>query len=227
MLDRDRPELGLKRMLGKIVNLLVEPFGVELFDLRRDLRMQGAARVKQQAFVGDVASEGVFERVLLIWRRLRLVKEIGCLKFVQVEAEAIFRKIRDLPQQGDRNSTANRGCNVKHAARIGLEPIDARRQNRFDSRRNADLTDVFGRQIVARASAEGAGLNQRAHALLDEQRISSCSPDQDPLDLLQGQGVAQEMTQHGPGQFIAQRQQTRRVGKSRSRSTGSSTPDDG
>ena len=213
MLDRDRPELGLKRMLGKIVDLLVEPFGMEQFDLRRDLRMQCAARVKEQAFVGDVASERVLERVLLIRRRLRFVKEVRCLEFVKVEAEAIFRKICDFPQQCDRNSTANRGCNVKHAAQIGLEPIDARRQNRFDSRRNADLTGVFGRQIVARASAEGAGLNQRAHALLDKQRISSCSPNQDPLDLLQGQGVAQEMTQHGPGRFIAQRQQTRRVAK--------------
>ena len=39
MLDRDRPELGLKCMLGKIVDLLVKPFDVKLFDLRRDLGM--------------------------------------------------------------------------------------------------------------------------------------------------------------------------------------------
>ena len=72
--------------MGQTLDMLRETIAVKALDRGDDPGVERTPTLVQQAAVGDVVRERVFERVLEVRKETRLVEELGGLEVIQPRA---------------------------------------------------------------------------------------------------------------------------------------------
>src|SRR5690349_25067614 len=84
------PQLAGQGMVGKALDLLVEPAAINLLDGTHEFDMEGAAAFLEYAAIDHFVGQRVLEAVLLIRRQARLEQELRGLQRGQGVVEFIL-----------------------------------------------------------------------------------------------------------------------------------------
>ena len=172
--QRARPQLAVQRVVGQPLDVLLETVGIEPLEGRHDASVQRAPLLGIDAAVGHVVGEGVLEGVL----------DLG-------ERSASRRGTRPPAGGGDRRASASSrpaGDGAEHRERHVLADdggdLEQRAETLVEAMRAGedDLLHGVGHRHAVQAGGETHGpvagaadrahLLERAHQLLDEERIA-------------------------------------------------------
>src|SRR6516225_3214545 len=120
------------------------------------------------------------ECVLRIWKEPGLVEELGGLELSEAAAQRAFILAGDCVKKGERHILANHRSGLKQAFVLGREPVDAGGDNRL--RGGGDLRGVHGARETIRAALSGEcpRLDERPHALFENEWIALRAFYQEP-----------------------------------------------
>ena len=144
--------------------------------------MNGAAPLLEHATVGHLVGEGVLEAVLGSGEEPGLVEELRGLQPRQTVPQLIFRLFRRLEQHGPGNILADDGGGLEKLLVLGREPVDARGENGLHGGGHLDGDGILAKAIGAGLSHQHLRLYERAHALLQEERVAFGSLDEETLE---------------------------------------------
>ena len=164
------------------LDLLGEAIGMKRFDRVDDRGVQEISSLQQHAAVGDLVSEGVLEGIFELREKPRLVHEFGRLQPRETALQIVFAACEDSLENGVGNVGADDGGGLQQLFVRGIEPIDARGDDRLHGRRNANRVETAHQAIGAARARKSAGFGERAHAFLEEQRIALGALDQQRLE---------------------------------------------
>src|SRR5580765_1572842 len=184
--------LAAHRVVGQPLHLLGQAVGVQVLDGRRDARMQAAPPLLQERAVGDVVRERVLERVLHAREQADLVDELRGLELGEVAAEHVLRQVGDRVQEGQRHVGADDGGSLQEALGLGGQPVDACGEHGLHGGRHLDGVDLAREAKAAAIARERLGLDERPHALLEEERIALGAPDEELLERSEPRIVAEK-----------------------------------
>ena len=166
-------ELAAHGMMGKPLDVLAEPVGIELFHGLDDAGVGVAAALLQQLVIGDVVGERVGEGVLQVGKQLRGVEEFGRLQVVEQGAQVVLRQPADRLQEREGKIVADHGRFLQQALFGGRQLVDARGEHRLHRRRHVVAHERPRQAIFAAAAFEHRAIDQRAHDLFDEEWIAA------------------------------------------------------
>src|SRR5262249_35152846 len=179
--------------MRQTLEVLVEPISIERLDRVHDARVKLAAPLLQQAAIRHFVGERVLEGVLEILIEPGLVEELGGPQAVESGPQRLIRPIGDRPEEREWHVLADDRAGLKEALVLLGEPVDARRQHHLDRRGNLDRLDRLDQAIASSVPDQGLSLHERAHRLLEEERVSA--PDQELLEWPKPGVVAEERLQ--------------------------------
>ena len=160
------------RLAQVALDVLVEAIAVELLDRLRDPRVQGAPPVGLDAAVGDVLGERVLERELDLGEHARLPEELGVLPPPQVLAQRGLGPSRHGAQQGERYLGADDRGRLQHLPESLVEAVAAIEDDVLHGVGHGHGVEAGREHHLLAVVADHALLPQRAHQLLDEERVA-------------------------------------------------------
>ncbi len=119
--------------------------------------------------------EGVFE----IGKEPELVNEFGGLKAREAAAQILIGTIGDAREERLRHVLADDRGRLQELLVFGLQAVDARGDDRVNRAGYLDPDRVLAEAIGAALADEDPGVDQRAHALFEEERIALRAFDQE------------------------------------------------
>ena len=143
--------------------------------------------------------QGVLERVLALGKQGGLIEELRRLQALQAALQLLAGKGLDRLEQGERNVLADHRGGLKQGLVVRRKPVDARGEDGLDGRRDLDGVHRPFEAIGSALAREGSGLDQRPHALLQEERVSLRAPDEEPADLRHPRAATEEALQQLAG----------------------------
>ncbi len=153
--------------------MFTQPVRVEPLDRGHDLRVQLAAPVLQQAPVGHLVRERVLEGVLQVREELRLVEELRLLQMREPAPQGLLRLLRDRREQRVGHVLADHRGRLQELLLLWRQPVDARRQDRLHRGRDLQRLHRPRQPVRSALSRQRARLHQRAHRLLQEERVAA------------------------------------------------------
>jgi hypothetical protein len=100
-------------MVGEPFDLVGQALRVEPFDGLHDAAVEGTPPFLQQAPIGHLMGEGMFEGVLEVGEDGCLVEELAGLQVREAQAERLLRLLRDGLQQDQGHLRADDGSRLK------------------------------------------------------------------------------------------------------------------
>ena len=169
--DRLLPQLPAQGVVGQPLDLLGEALGREPLDGLDDAGVQGAPPLLEQALVGHLVGERVLERVLEVGEEARLVEELGGLEVREPARGARPPARRRWPgAAANGHVLADDRGGLEQALVLGRQAVDARGQDRLHRGRDLDRSTGLRQPVGAALADQRPGLDQRPHALLEEER---------------------------------------------------------
>src|SRR5215510_11215424 len=107
--------------------------GLEGFD---DSCMKIPPSLLQNLPIRHFVGQAMLESVLDLRKQLRFVNELGLLQPVQRQLQLLFASIHDLGEERNSEVLPDHGRRLEYPLVLGIEPIDARSQNRLRARRD-------------------------------------------------------------------------------------------
>ncbi len=187
--------------------MLRQAIAVQILEYFDNAFMHALALGLEQAAVGDFVRQRVtkaahrareeldFEHQARLPRRRKAAAEIGLLEG------------RDALQELDRDLAADNRRGLDQRLDLGRKPVDARCDQRFGARRDVDLRIRLAQLIAAEGADQHARLDQRAHHLLDEERIAIGARREERAQAGELGCAAEELTQHGVGELRRKRRE--------------------
>ena len=169
-------------VVGQPLELLVQSVGVEHLDSLYDSRMQGAAPLLQEAAVGDLMGQGVFEGEFEFGKQAALVEELGRLQVREPPADILLGVLGDGQEQGEGRVLADDGGSLEEALLLGGESIDAGGQDCLHRRWHLDAGKGLGQAVGAPLPGQHLCLHQRPDALLEKEGVPLGATDQKLLE---------------------------------------------
>src|SRR5713226_8510438 len=126
--------------------------------------------------------ERVLEGVLELGKESGLVEEFSGPQACETEPQRVLPVVHHGMQEVVQHVLPDDGRGLEEPLVLGRQSVDARRKDRLGGRRDLKRLERFheaGRAAVAR---EGAGLDERSNALLQEEWIALGSIDQEALE---------------------------------------------
>ena len=183
--------------MGESLDLSAEATSIERLNRIDDSRVKFTPMLLQQATVGDLVRERVLERVLDVRDEPRLVQKLAFPKPVEARTEHFLRQIRHCPQQHEGHFLADHGCRLQERLVFRRKAIDARREHRLDGGGHAELAGGLHEPIVTTFADEHARLDQRPHALFQEERVAASAIDQNRLEPARGDFMTDQAIEKG------------------------------
>jgi hypothetical protein len=144
--------------------------------------VERAAPLAEEPAVRHLLGERVLEGVLGVGVEARLVEELPRLEMGQAPAKVLLRQLGDGPQQGQRHLLADDGGLLQELSVLDREPVHAGGEHRLDRGRHPDLRQRDGQAVATALAREGPGLDEGAHALLQEERVALGAVHQPPRE---------------------------------------------
>ena len=160
-----------------------------------DMYVEIAAALVEERPIRDLVSQRVLEGVLDLGKEARLVEELAGLQPDEPGAEYVRIEAADGLEEWQRHVLSDGGSRLQQMLVRHRKAIDARRQDRLDRGRHLRRRERSGQAMRAVLAGEHAVLDQRPHALLEEERVTLGALNKQPLERLQGRMVAQETRQ--------------------------------
>ena len=192
------PHLTPEGVVGEPLDVFREPVGMEPFERLHDPNVESPAPLLEEAPVGDLVGEAVFEGVLEIREEAGLVQELRGLQVRESPAESLLGLLGDGLQEGEGDLLTDDRRSLDQAFLLGREPVDPRRQDRLHCRRYLNARKCGGQAIGTPLADQGLGFDQRPHALFQEEGVPLCLVDQAVLEQRE-RGVG---PQEAPEQFL-------------------------
>ena len=140
-------------------------------DGARNALVELTAPLLQNGSVGDLVRKRMPEGVFEIGKETRLVQKASGLEVGEAETGVRFGRLGDRLEKPERYGLADDRGRLEQALLLEGESIDARGHDRVDAGRNLDGVDGLGETIRTRLTGEGFRLHQRAHTLLEKERV--------------------------------------------------------
>ncbi len=179
------PDLAAESMVGKQLHVLGEPVSQARFDGPHDLGVERPPPLHKQTTVGDLVGQGVLERVLGVGEEASLVQELGRLETGESERDPVLIDAAHALEQGQGYVLPHDGGGLKELLVLGVEAVDAGRENGVDRGRHLEARDGTGEPIRAALARERSRFEQGPDALLQEQWVALGAVDQQPLERLE------------------------------------------
>src|SRR5262245_6334947 len=203
--DRFVPHFTAERMVGEALDFLFEPSGREPLDRVNDPSVEIAPPVGEQAPVGHLVSQRVFEGVDEFREQARLVEELGALQACEPGPELLVRAFADGLEQCRRDVRSDCGRCLEQALVLWRQPIDASRQDGLDREGQLDRLGRAGEAILPALPDQHARLDQRTNALFKEERVALSAIGEQLLELIEPAILAHECPQKLAGALRRQR----------------------
>ena len=168
--------------MGETIDVLRQPIRVEPLENGNEPGMNGASPLLEHAAVGHLVGEGVLERVLGRREEPGLVEELRGLQPRQAIPQLIFRLLRRLEKHGPGDVLADDGGGLEKLLVPGREAVDARGENGLHGGGHLNGDGILAEAIRAGLAHQHLGLHERAHALLEEERVAFGSLDEQALE---------------------------------------------
>ena len=192
------PQLPAQGVVGQPLGLLGDALGREPLEGLGDASVERAPPVVAQPLVRHLVREGVLERVLEVGNEPGLVEELRGLKVGELDAHLGLRRVGDGQEQREGHVLADDGGSLEQSLGLGPQAVDAGGQDGLHRGRHLDRVDRSGQGVRASLTAQGLGLHERLHGLLEEERIplgpleeerrepleAGVSPEERPQELL-------------------------------------------
>jgi hypothetical protein len=133
--------------------------------------VERAPAVLKEAAVRHLVRQGVLERVLEVRKEARLVEKLARLEGRETVPQDVLGHLRDRLEDGKGHIRADDRGRLEEALLFGREPVYPRGQDRLDRRRDLNARERSGEAIGAALPGQHLRLDQRAHALLQEERV--------------------------------------------------------
>ncbi len=181
--DRFDPQLAAEGVIGEPLHVLGDPVAVQGADGLDDAGMQRAAAPGEEAAVGHIVGALVaLERVLEIAEGASLVEELGGLQMPQALAEGILGRSAISRSSANGTSLPTTAADCSRGFSSGDNRSIRGGENGLHRRRHLDARDGPGEPGASGVAGQGAPLDERADALLEEQRVAFGAPDQQVLE---------------------------------------------
>ena len=180
--DRLVPLLGPKRVVGQALDVLDEPVGIAPLDRLHDLAVQPSTALLEQAAVGDVVRQSMLERVLDVREHARFVEKLGGLEPPDRGVELGLALPGDRLEQPERNVLPDDRRRLEDSPVRGRQPVDAGGQHGLHRRRDLDGREGPCQPVGTALAGQRSGLDERPHALLQEERVPLGPLDQHALE---------------------------------------------
>ena len=195
--DRLLPQLPAQGVVGQPLGLLGDALGREPLEGLGDAGVEGALPVVEQPLVRHLVREGVLERVLEVREEPGLVEELGGLEVRETASKPLLRQVGHRLEQGERHVRPDDGRGLEQALLVGGQAVDAGGQDRLHRRGHLDARQGRRQAVGPALADQHLGLDQRADALLQEERVPFRPLDQERRERTQGGVVPQEGVQEG------------------------------
>src|SRR5262249_46044923 len=135
------------------------------------------------------------ESVLAVGKEPRLVEELGGLEVCEATMQIRFGQLGDGLQEGEGHFGPDDRGGLEEAFLLGWQPVDARRQHRLHRRRHLQAGQRLPQGMAAAFAYQHLRLDERLHALLQEEGITFGTGDQEWGERYQTRVSAQECLQ--------------------------------
>ena len=186
-------------MVREPFDFLTQPLGIESFDRLYNPSMMNTTLIVQEACVRDLVRQRVPKRVFDIGEETRLIEELRRLQLGESPPEIVVWQIADCRQQGDPHVLADGGRALEQTLFRGRQSIDASGDDHVDGGRDLNDGRIRHQLVPPGAAGQGPGLDQRPHALLQEERIPVGALDEDLFERLKRGIMAEPHIQQLPG----------------------------
>src|SRR5262245_54365405 len=168
-------------MVSERFDLFLEPVTVEVFDGRDDTPVEELAALLQKTAISYLVGQRVLKRVLQVGKQLRLVEELGRLQTGEKAAEVRLRQIGDRLKEGKGYVLTDDSGRLEQSLVLQGQAVDPSREDSLDSCRHLDVFYRCLEPIGTLLADQGTGLDQDAHAFLQEERVPFSPFEQQPL----------------------------------------------
>ena len=186
------PHLPAQRVMGEQLDLLRDAVGELRFQHAKGAAVQRPATLTQEALIRHFQRQGMLERVFELGEETRFVKELGGLQLGETAAHVVRRLVRNGLQQRDGNILADDGGGLQQVLDSRRQPVNPRSEDGLDGRRYLCRLHRCRETVGASFADEDAHLDQRSHALFQEEGVPVCALDQQPLEGSERQGVPEQ-----------------------------------
>src|SRR5262247_4004201 len=173
-------------------DVLREPLRVQRLDRLDDASVQSSPPVLEDAPVGHLVRERMLEGVFKVREDARLVEELGRLEVTQSPTQVVLGRVGNGLQQREGHILPNDRGGLEQTLLLGRQAIDAGSEDGL--RRRRDLPRLRGLGYLVRPTLpdEHLGLDKRADALLQEERIPFGATNQGPPERFEGRILTEQ-----------------------------------
>ena len=164
--------------MGEPLDVLAEPLPVLRLDRRHDARVHAAPPRLRQTAVHHLVRERVREGVFQLGEEIGLVQKLRRLQPRQARRQRLLGQPGNVAHQRERDIDADDRRHLQQVRLRGRQPIDPRGQHRLHRRRDLKRPGALRRVIVPALAPQDPGLDQRPHALLQEEGVAVGPLDQ-------------------------------------------------
>src|SRR5499425_1594803 len=132
--------------------------------------------------------EGVFE----VRENARLVEEFGSLEMTQSPTQVVLGRVGNGLEQREGHILANDRGGLEQTFVLGRQAIDAGGKDGLRRRRDLPRLWGLGQPVGSTLPNEHLRLNERADALLQEERVPLGAANQGPPERLEGRILAEQ-----------------------------------
>ena len=143
--------------------------------------------------VDGLLDQDVLEAKLGLRPAAALPQQVEPLQLAQRLAQLLLAAA-DAREQREREVAAEHGGCGQRLAALGGQPVDAREDHLLDGRRHVDRDVVVEAPARVRAVERGS-VDERAHELLEEERVALGLREQPPLEAVRERALADERQQ--------------------------------
>ena len=165
--------------------------------------MERSPPLLEQAPVGHRLGQRVLERVLDVGEEVRLVEELAGLKPRQPLLQVSLGETAHRAQQRQGQIAPDHGGALQEPLVLERQVVDPRREDRLHRGRHLDVGDRLGQPASAPRPDQHLLLDQRANALLEEERVALRAVDQELLERAARSGPSPSSTRRSCSAFSA------------------------
>jgi hypothetical protein len=191
------PHLAPHGMVRQAVDLLGHPLGHKRLESFDQTRVQHPPPLQQEAVVGYLVCQGVFEGVFLFGEQAGLIQELSGLQLRQATVQPCLRQVSNSLEQQQGYLMANHRSSLQQVLLLRRQAVHACCEYSLYCGRYLNARQRLGQPIRPALADQYSGLHQGAHALFQEEGIAGGPSDQQRLERLQTRVIPEQGLQEG------------------------------
>ena len=194
------PRFALRVVSGQLLVVLLQAVPIQPLHRRGDLSVQFSTLPPQHVLIDRLLGQHVLERVLLLRNSPVLIDQHPVLQLGQGPIQLRLQR-HQLPQQPSAEEPPDHGSTLQHLLGVRLQAVHAAQDDTLHALRYRDSADLRPRSPPRSIVVDQPRIDQRAHHLLQEERVA-LRLRQDLLCDRGGHGLDGQQRLHEPATLL-------------------------